>query len=297
MNIRLTIITLLIYTSIAMVIFFTIKGMTVNKVQAAVFPRELTVNDAIYYSDSSAHATSRLWEFGSNNNQTSRAKGYYRFRQPGKYLVKLTINNQLADTFLINVKPVPKIKYDLDTAFTIYASATGIAGQNVLFKIRGANVSFAEWYFGESGKIDSRDIETFHSYSAPGKYEVKLVTDLNQNNPIYHTITISPAYTLKDNVITTEAPAGGGGGGGSDLKQYLQKIASGGNFDKNYHYIIDHFLCNNTHVAVTTNGKGGNDFYSYCQNLQLNSGITIDNAATETDPKTGCVNKLIITQH
>jgi PKD repeat protein len=296
MNIRLTIITLFIYTSIAMVIFFTIKGMTVDTVQAAVFPRELTVKDVIYYSDSSAHTISRLWEFGSNGNHTSKAKGYYQFRKPGRYLIKLTINNKLADTFLVNVKAI-KDTYKPDTAFTIYASTTGIAGQNVLFKIRGANVGWAEWSFGESGRIDSRDIETFHSYSAAGKYEVKLVTDLNQNNPIYHTITISPAYKLRDNVITAEETGKGGPSEGNDLKQYIQKIASGGNFNTNYHYIIDHFLCNNTHVAVTTNGKGGNDFYSYCQNLQLNSGITIDNVATESDPKTGCVSKLIITQH
>jgi PKD repeat protein len=297
MNIRLTIITLLIYTSIAMVIFFTIKGTITNTVQAAVFPRELTVNDVLYYSDSSQHTTSRLWEFG-NGNQTSRSKGYYQFRKAGRYLIKLTINNQLADTFLVNVK-APKLQYVKDTAITIYASPTGITGQNVHFKILGADVEWAEWYFGESGKIDDRQAETFHSYSTPGKYEVKLVTNLNQNAPIFHTITISPAYKLADNILTQENdPAGGGGGGGgSDLKQYIQKIASGVSFSNNYNYIIKKFLCENTHVTVTTNGRGGNDFYSYCQNLQLNSGVIIDNVATESDPRTGCINKLVITQH
>lgn len=295
MNIRLTIITLLIYSSIAMVIFFTVKGTTTNTVQAAVFPRDLTINDVLYYSDSSQHTETRLWEFGGAS-QTSRAKGYYQFHKAGKYLIKLTINNKLADTFFVNVK-APKLQYIKDTVISIHASPTGIAGQNVHFKILGANVEWAEWYFGESGRIDSRDAETFHSYSTPAQYEVKLVTNLNQNAPIYHTITISPAYKLADNIITADKPPGGGGGSGEDLKLYIQKIASGVSFSSNYNLIIKKFLCENTHVTVTTNGKGGNDFYSYCQNLQLNSGVIIENVATESDPRTGCISKLIITQH
>lgn len=294
MNARLTLITLLIYTSLAAVIFFAMKGSTNNAVRASVFPRELTVNDILFYSDSTTYAESRLWEFG-NGNKTSKPKGTYQFRKAGKYLIKLSINNQLADTFLVNVKQ-PPAQYVKDTAITIYANPTGIAGQNVHFKILGADVDWCEWYFGESGKIDAREAETFHSYSTPGTYEVKLVTNLNPNAPVYQNIKISPSYKLADNVITSE-PAAGGGGGGSDIKQYIQKIASGGSFSTNYNYIIKTFLCNNIHIAVTTNGKGGNDFYSYCQNLRLNSGVTIDNVASESDPKTNCINKLIITQH
>jgi hypothetical protein len=296
MNARLTLITLLIYTSIATVIFFAMKGSGNNAILASVFPRELTVNDVLFYSDSTTHAETRLWEFG-NGNKTSRPKGSYQFRKAGKYLIKLSINNQLADTFFVTVKP-PPVQYIKDTAITIFAKTTSIAGQNEHFKILGADVEWCEWYFGESGKIDARDAETFHAYSSPGTYEVKLVTNLNPNAPLYHTIKVTPAYKLADNIITPEPDAGGGGGGGAnDLKQHIQKIASGGSFSTNYNYIIKTFLCNNIHVAVTTNGKGGNDFYSYCQNLRLNSGVTIDNVASESDPKTNCINKLIITQH
>ncbi len=293
MNARLTLITLLIYSVIAATIFFAFKGSTDNKVLASVYPRELTVNDVMFYNDSTPNTNSRLWEFG-NGNKTSRAKGTYQFKKAGSYLVKLTVNNQLTDTFLVNVK-APVLQYVKDTAITIYANPTGIVGQNVHFKILGSDVEWCEWYFGESGKIDARDPETFHSYSAPGTYQVKLVTSLNPNTGIYHTIKITPAYKLADNVITAEPAAGGGGT--PDLKQYIQKIADGGNFNSNYKYVVQNFLCNNARVAVITNGKPGNDFYSYCQFLQLKSGITIDNVATESDPKTNCINKLTITQH
>jgi hypothetical protein len=283
--------------SVATVIFFAVKGCTNSTIQASVYPRELTINDVLFYSDSTQHAENRLWDFG-NGNKTSKAKGTYQFRKAGKYLIKLHINNKLADTFMINVK-APPIRYVKDTILTIYASSTGIAGQNVHFKILGSDVDWCEWYFGESGKIDARDEETFHAYSTPGTYQVKLVTNLNPSVPVYHTIKINPAYKLADNIITSqpETNSNGGGGGGSDLKLHIQKIASGGSFSSNYNYIIKTFLCNNIHVAVTTNGKSGTDFYSYCQNLRLNSGITIDNVTSESDPKTNCINKLIITQH
>lgn len=294
MNARLTTITLAIYVSLAMLIFFSMKLAEKDIIKVAVFPRELTVNDILYYSDSTDNIQSRLWDFG-NGNKTSRPKGAYQFRKEGKYLIRLIQNNQLADTFTIVVKK-PVLQYIKDTAITIYAPPTGIAGQNVHFKILGADVEWCEWYFGESGKIDERKEEVFHAYNDPGSYEIKLISNLNPNVPVYHKIKILPAYKMVDNLLTTEK-AKGGGGSGNDLKQYIQKIADGGNFNTNYNHIIKTYLCNNSHIAVITNGKGGNDFYSYCQNLQLNAGIRIDNVVSEMDPKSNCINKLTITQH
>lgn len=294
MNARLTTITLVVYVSIAMLIFFSMRLTEKETLKVAVFPRELTVNDVLNYSDSTQNATAIVWDFG-NGNKKSAPKGSYQFHKEGNYIIRLFHNNQLMDTFAIVVKK-PIIQYVKDTALTIYAPSTGIAGQYVHFKILGVDPEWCEWYFGESGKIDERKDEAFHAYNAPGTYEIKLVTNMNPKNPVYHKLRILPAYKIVDNAPLTDKNAAGGGGG-NDLKEYIQRIADGGDFNRNYKYIIKTFLCNNAHIAVITNGKGGNDFYSYCQNLQLNPGIRIDNVVSEVDSKSNCINKLTITQH
>jgi hypothetical protein len=295
MNARLSLLTLFIYSSIAMVIFIAMKNSSDDRVLASVFPREITLDEVIFFSDSTPHAESHVWDFGSMNNKSLKAKGTYKYQKPGPYIIRLSINNKVVDSFPVLVKAPPEGPRKKNTV-TIYAAAEAIVGQSVHFQILGPkDIETIDWYFGETGKVGSHDAEAFHTYYNKGTYDVKLITNLS-TEPLYHTIEIKEGYKINKTTIPTEPAKGGGDTPPEEIKQYLQKIADGG-FTPNYNYILSHFLCNNTHVAVTTNGRGGNDFYSYCQNLQLNSGTKIDNVATEPDPKSGCINKLIITQH
>jgi hypothetical protein len=295
MNARLTILTLFIYTSIAMVIFIAMKNSSDDRVLASVFPRELTLDEVLYYADSTPHAESHVWDFGSLGNKSFKAKGTYKYRKPGPYTIRLSINNKVVDSFRIIVK-APEVIYEKNTAITIYAVSEAITGQSVHFQTLGSNnnIESCEWYFGETGKVGSHEAETFHAYYTPGIYTVKLKTNLSPE-PIYHTIEIKKGYELSQAALPAE-PAKGGNTPADNIKQYLQKIADGG-FTPNYNYILNNFLCKNDHVPVITNGKPGYDFYRYCQSLQLNSGTKIDNVATESDPTTNCINKLTITQH
>ena len=294
MNARLTLITLLIYTSIAMVIFIAMKNASDDRVLASVYPRELTVGDVLFYSDSTPYAKSYVWDFQSLGNKSFRAKGSYKYTKPGQYTIVLSINNKVAASFPVEIKE-PQLVFKKDTAIGIYAVSEAIVGQSVHFKTLGSDdIETCAWYFGETGKVGSREAEAFHTYYTPGTYKVKLITNLS-TEPVYHTIQIKKAYSLSENVITPEAPKTGGGPG-DDIKQYLQKIAKGA-FSSNYEHILNTFLCNNAHVPVIMNGSGGFDFYRYCQNLQINGGTTIDNVAIEADPSTNCINKLKITQH
>lgn len=290
MNARLTITTLLIYTSIAMAIFFAIRSTIDNTVRAAVFPRVMTEGTVLTYRDSTPDARSVLWEFGHNNNRSSRRNGTYRYTAPGSYIIKLNINNKLVDTFMIYVKkaapPPPR-----EEVASIYAPSEGIVGKRIAFKILG-DVDWVEWQFGESGKTDATDEEAFHSYSNPGKYTVKLRTNLSKQYS-FHTIEIKEGY-----VSTGKEELPTGTGEPLDLKQYIQKIAGAGKatFKKDFDGIVSRFLCGNIHVPVIYNGKSGTDFYLYCQLLRSRAGAVIANVATELDPKTNCINKLTITE-
>jgi hypothetical protein len=293
MNARLTSITVLLYTFIAVIIFFVVKGSADNSTYAAVYPRVLLAGQALTYKDSTPGMNSYLWEFGNKtDNKSARKKGTYKYTTPGVYIIRLNINNKMVDTFMVYVKKPIVVRRD--TAMpTIYAAQKGIVGHRLQFKVLGASVDWCEWSFGESQKVDATDKEAFHTYSSPGTYQVELVTNLNKE-PIVHNIKIEPDYVID---APPEQSTENSGGGAPDLKQSLQKIPGGKNFKKDFDYIVSTFLCNNGHVPVISNGKGGNDFYLYCQLLRSRTNARIDNVASESDPKTNCITKLTITEH
>lgn len=292
MSARLTIITIALYGVLAIGIFFTTKLLRPNVVLANVYPRELTTNDVMHYTDSTENAQNSLWQFGYNNNYSVKRKGNYKYPKEGTYLVKLIINDKLADTFSVIVKN-PKISNFKDTAITIYAGDKGVVGESVHFKILGSNVEYCEWYFGESGKMDSREQEAYYTFNQPKKYLVKLITNLNPKVPILHEITISPSYKSTLIASTDNKPSTGGVGTGSggQIKDYMQKIANGGDFQSNYD-LIRKCLCKGNPVIIV-NGKKIDYIYSYLQNLKITGGL-IKNVTTESDSITHCVKKLTV---
>lgn len=290
MSARLIIITITLYGLLAIGIFFTTKLLSPHVVLANVYPRELTTNDIMHYSDSTENTKGSLWQFGYNNNYSVKRKGNYRYPKEGTYLVKLIINNELADTFSVTVKN-PKITYFKDTAISIYASNKGVVGENVHFKILGTDVEYCEWYFGESGKMDSRDQEAYYTFSQPKKYIVKLITNLNPKVPILHEITIAPSYKSALIGTTGRTSGTGGGGSGGQIKDYMQKIANEGDFQSNYD-LIRNYLCKGN-PTVIVNGKKIDYIYSYLQNLKILGGI-IKSVTTESDSITHCVKKLTV---
>lgn len=288
MNARLTLITLLIYVSVAMAIFFAVKSSGDDPVYAAVFPRELLVGDVLTYRDSTPHAKSHVWEFGNGTgNKKFKANGTYQFLKPGTFLMRLTINNKLADTFRITVKPRPEPP-KIDSSFIIYAPKKAYAGENIQFKADGDHLETFKWSFGESGKVDSREEIAFHNYSQKGKYVVELTTNLGTAT---HTIEI------KENNIIDD-----GGGGEAPpvlgLKERIQQLAgSGDNFNKVFNPIVSQFLCGNKRVPIIVNGRNEGDFYLYAMDLRGDASKRIDDAKTESDPRTNCISKLILTVH
>jgi hypothetical protein len=292
MNARLTFITLLIYVSVAMAIFFTVKNSGDNPVYAAVFPRVITAGNYITYRDSTPNAKSYMWEFGNGTgNKKFKATGTYTFLKPGTFLMRLFINNKLADTFRITVKPRPE-EESIDSSFSIYAPETGLAGEKIPFKVFGNHIESYKWSFGESGgKVDNRDAVAFHTYSKAGDYDVKLTTNLGT---VFHKIKIKEPYTPVVNVNKNI----GGGSEAPDLRQSIQKlVGSGETFNEKITFLANTFLCGNKSVAVTVNGKSEGDLYLYGQDLRKDASKQIESVKTENDPTTNCIKRLIINAH
>lgn len=259
-------------------------------VQAFVTPMDAEVGQAISFGDSTSRAHSWLWEFG--NGETSEARtGNYSYSKEGKYQIRLTVDGQFEEKFLVNVRP----KVDKDPyGELIKIDAPGFALQNEIISVRGlGNAKEWRWEFGETGMIDSREKNTLYSYSEAGTYEILLSTETTQY-PVRHTIRIEPNFQRNDSADVQTLI-------GNDIRERLQAIVDGKPFNQNYNYILSSYLCNNPDVVVTVNGEKHNDFYSYCQGLKIigRKRLVIENVVVDVkdDESDECVKQLLVTQY
>lgn len=259
-------------------------------VRMTLTPNELEVGEDIYYADSTRNAATWLWEFGNGDISHTR-NGKYRFKHPGRYQVRLQVDNSLEKKQIVTVRQSPN-DYGSSQLVRMRAPATAIQGEIISFKGYGPSKEW-RWQFGESGIIDSRDQNPLYSYSQPGKYEVLLTTEDTQY-PVRHDIEIIAQYTENDSTDVLVLI-------GNDIRENLQAIIDGKPFNTHYNYILKKYLCNNPGIAVTVNNSKKNDFYSYCQGLKIiaRKKTLIDEVFVDMGDNLNneCVMQLMVTQH
>ncbi len=295
MNLRLFLLTAGIYLSLACLIYFLNSSSKDVTVAANIYPRVVEVDQPINFKDSTERAGSILWEFG-NGDKSYKSSGSYKYKKEGRYLVRLIINKIKRNTFSITVRKT-EIAAPQIQPLSIFGNRVGIVGQEIHFKLLGPKVDWSEWYFGKSGKVESRDQETFHTFSEVGEYKIKVLTNLNPQIALYHNIKIIPQYKTTEIVSLKKQEPKSTGSSPDKLLMAFQEIANGGNLSSIYNQIVKLYLCSNLHVKVLVNGKSTIDLYSYCQSLQLGHEVKIDQVTPEIDPKSGCAGKIIVQQH
>lgn len=258
-------------------------------IQAFVTPLEVRVNEPVSFSDSTRKARQWLWDFG-NGDTTNKNSGSYIYKVPGKYQIKLLVDQKYEKKILVTV--LPESSNDTDNGIVkIIAPQTAIQGEYVIFRGVGSDKEW-RWEFGESGNIDARDRNPIYAYSEPGIYEVLLTTE-NTRYPIRHTLEVFPRYMENDSTDVFVLV-------GNDIREKLQAIVDGKSFNTNYNYIMSKYLCNNSETLVIINNTKRNDFYSYCQGLKIigRKKTIIDNVTVDVDTQTGeCVRQLTVTQY
>lgn len=253
-------------------------------------PIEVEVGEPVHYSDSTRNAKKWLWEFG-NGDKSNKQSGEYIFMEPGRYQIRLRIDDALEESKIVTVRR-KKNDYGSEQLVKIEAPSTAMQGEIVTFRGYGVSKEW-RWQFGESGIVDSREQNPLYSYSEPGKYEVQLMTE-NTQYPVRHTIEVIPQYTENDSTDILVVI-------GNDIREHLQAIVDGKPFNIHYNYILKKYLCGNPDVAVTINNNKKNDFYSYCQGLKIiaRKKTLIDDVFVDMgdDLNNGCVMQLMVTQH
>ena len=269
-------------------IAYIIRGYFSSRtVQAFVSPLEVMVGEPITFADSTHQAHQWIWDFGNGETSDLRS-GEYKYKIPGKYQIKLLVDNSIEKKMIVTVQTDKKADEEQGLIKII---APEIAVQNELVIFRGeGDAKEWRWEFGETGNIDSRDRNSIYAYREPGIYEVRLSTE-NTRYPIVHSIEILPQYMENDSTDVFVLI-------GNDIKEKLQAIADGKPFNTNYNYIMNNYLCKNPDTPVFINNTKRNDFYSYCQGLRFigRKKTIIDNVIVDVDSQSECVKKLTVVQ-
>ncbi len=290
LNIKILIVVSIII--VAIVVFsISIKSCSNEKmILAKVSHVIVTPNTPISFADSTKGAYSWLWEFG-NGDKVSEPCGQYSFSQPGKYQIRLTINNEKEKFFLIEVKN-QESDDSQDPLIKINAPVTAMQNEMIVFKGEG-NAEKWRWEFGESGMIDSREKKTLYAYSQAGIYDILLSTETTKY-PIRHQIEIIPQYQENDTTDVLSLI-------GQEIKENLQAIIDGRSFNGHYNKILKKYLCNDANTIVVTNNNKYNDFYSYCQGLKIigkANRTIIENVLVDLDEmNNSCINRITVIQY
>lgn len=260
-----------------------------RELNAHLLKNEIYLNENLVYTDNTAGAEEWLWEFGDGERRTNQS-GFYRFKQSGSYLVRVTVDGKLQQQFPVVVKDtVPVVVVD---SIRITGPTSGTVGEQLRLEAEG-DANIFEWSFGETGRVDAKGRTAFYTFRSPGRYNVVLKTDKSPA-PVYYTLNI----TEFDDLDMID-PGAGGEAMKDDFKLHLQAIANGKNFNTHYYYLVKKYLCNGEKTSAQATDETGSkktDFYSYCIGLTFSKNIVIDEVGLTLSPKK-CVGMVNVQQH
>ena len=286
--------------TLIMIFIVIVTGFTIGAIQST-FPRRVVlahistitvpVNKPFTFTDSTKMAQSWLWLFGDGSKSTSR-HGSHSYKKEGQYLIKLIVDDQLTQMMAINVYDEPVILTQKD-AITIDGPLSGFQGEYLFFTAKG-NDAHWRWNLGETPGVDSREAKVMYKYNQPGTYTIRLMSE-NSKYPSLFVVKILPTYRDVDSTDVV----GVINAVNNDIRIHLQRIAHGKDFNDNYYYLVNKYLCKDEHVPVSIDGRKINDFFSYCMGLRLDNGTAIGYVTSEqkmVDTAT-CVVHIHVKQH
>ena len=259
--------------------FFKVYTKAEEKISAKINKTEIYLNQDLIFADNTNGAKKWLWEFG-NGDKSIKQQGSYRFPATGSYVLRLTVNDGLREQFFVTVKDSIVNNMAHDTTLFVSGSTNGIVLEEIRLEANGPGEVF-EWWFGETGKVDAIGKSALYTYTKPGVYRVKLRSD-KSSKFAEHTIRIVDP-TMDINQLVT--PGKGAQDALNDLKEKIQDIANGADFNSKYSYILSKHLCGDEKVKVMVEMDGKKkqmDIYTYLMGLTFSKGVTINEVTVES---------------
>ncbi len=257
------------------------------------------VNELVTFSFNNPDAKTWEWDYGDSSLVGTHSTETHIYFQPGNYTVRLRINNsadcdkialvEVAAGEIINENKVEKIlpKPEIEATKITYV------GVPVQFKETSGTATSWEWFFSETGKVDSKDQNPFYTFREPGLKKVTLI--INGDSQIAQfEIKVNPKQTISTPIkgtnitapVTQKAPQINEEKFKSMLKKIADREITSEDFDK---YINGYFS-----MSIKVNDKVM-EFDSYLKRLGITGDFTIKSIKLKKD-KYGYVNDIEITE-
>jgi PKD repeat protein len=165
------------FVSIVSLGVFLYKYYTVKKcpdVSFTISSTSVEAGELVMFNNRTQNTESIKWDFGDNSVQVNEVSPTHTYRNPGEFILKLTINDRCQEMrkIVVRAKQAPQ-NADLVPKFACVSSVT--LGKPISFACLSKNCKSWEWRFGETGKVDSREKDPVYKYSTPGPKTVSLV--------------------------------------------------------------------------------------------------------------------------
>ncbi len=200
------------FVFLAVVAFRSFTGADCSKVGFVVMSNGFRAGEVVTLKDTTFGAQSWEWDFGDKTPFAKIKSPVHVFETPGKYTVKLIVNDACDKQFTLMILPkkapiqqlgdkliLPKIK--LPKRIYIGEPATFIADSS--------NASTFDWNFGETERTDVSGKQVTYTFSTVGPKNITVYVNGNSN-------VVTKAVNVQKRAAGEAPPAIGGGGGGQE---------------------------------------------------------------------------------
>ncbi|MEZ4924511.1 MAG: PKD domain-containing protein, partial [Crocinitomicaceae bacterium] len=154
----------------------TTLQITVTPVPTAEFTyAEVCTNDTTFFTDASLGGPDTyLWDFGDGTtDNTNNPDPFHIYSTAGLYDVTLVAGYSASGctnsiTYQVNAHPLTTPNFSTNTPC--------LGGSTVFTDLTGGTPTIWQWDFGDASPLDNNQ-NPVHSYSAPGIYNVELITE------------------------------------------------------------------------------------------------------------------------
>ncbi|MFC6097607.1 PKD domain-containing protein [Flavobacterium qiangtangense] len=156
--------------------------------------------ELITFSDNTLNASEWRWYFGDGSKISYRSKVAHSFSKPGKYTIKLLVNNSCTvEKTITIVEKNEVVDESLLPKFT--GPAFAYVGEPVAFIDTTAHAKSWEWRFGDGSKIDAIDKNPTYTYRTAGEKAVTLVINGDMKYFAQRKITVLPARKEQKDLV------------------------------------------------------------------------------------------------
>ena len=156
--------------------------------------------ELITFSDATLNASEWRWYFGDGSKISYRSKVAHSFSKPGKYTVKLLVNNKCTVERTITI--IEKNEIIDESLLPKFTGPTlAYVGEPVTFMDTTSHAKSWEWRFGDGSKIDAIDRKPTYTYRISGEKAVTLVINGDMKYFAQRKITVLPARKEQKDIV------------------------------------------------------------------------------------------------